>query len=410
MKKASFIFALSLGAIISNVQAQTWFHADSILTHIRYLASDELKGRGTGTEGEKLAADYIVNRFAGWGIQPAGENNSWKQQFEFSTGTHGQGGRTGKAYNVIGFLDNQAAYTIVIGGHYDHLGEGNDGHSLDPHSGGQIHNGADDNASGTAGVLELARYFATNNEKEPFNFVFICFSGEELGLLGSAHFANNPTIDLSKVTCMINMDMIGRLKKDKPVLEVSGIGTAPEWDNLLKKFSSSAMVIQTDSSGVGPSDHSSFYNKGIPVLHFFTGTHSDYHKPGDDVEKINAPGEEAVLMVITGVIAELPDDRKLEYLKTRNPSTSSSTSFKVTLGIMPSYASSTTGLKVEAVLDDKPAFKAGMKDGDVIVKMGKIKVTDIQTYMKALGAFEKGDSTKVIVNRDGKEIKLDVTF
>jgi acetylornithine deacetylase/succinyl-diaminopimelate desuccinylase-like protein len=250
MKKASFILDLTLGTIASNIQAQSWFHADSIKSHIQYLASDELKGRGTGTDGEKLAADYTIKRFSEWGLQPAGENKTWKQEFDFATGTHGQGGRTGKANNVVAYLNNQAAYTIVIGAHYDHLGEGNDGHSLDPHSAGQIHNGADDNASGTAGVLELARYFATNDEKEPFNFLFICFSGEELGLLGSAHFANNPTIDLSKVNCMLNMDMIGRLKKDKPVLEVSGIGTAPEWDKLVSKFSSTAMVIQTDSSGV----------------------------------------------------------------------------------------------------------------------------------------------------------------
>lgn len=410
MKKNTFILSLILGLFTSTIQSQSWFHADSILSHIRYLASEELKGRGTGTEGEKLAADYIINRFAGWGLQPAGENNTWTQSFDFATGTHGLGGRTGKANNVIAFLNNGAPYTVVIGGHYDHLGEGNDGHSLDPHSAGQIHNGADDNASGTAGVLELARYFSKNDEKEPFNFLFICFSGEELGLLGSAHYVNNPTIDLNTITCMINMDMVGRLNKDKPELQVSGIGTAPEWDKLVSKFSSGAMAIRTDSAGVGPSDHSSFYNKGIPVLHFFTGTHGDYHKPGDDVEKINAPGEEAVLMVITGVVAGLPSDRKLEYLKTRNPSTSSTTSFKVTLGIMPSYASSTTGLKVEAVLDDKPAFKAGMKDGDVIVKMGKMKVTDIQSYMKALAAFKKGDTTKVIVKRDGKEVKLEVTF
>jgi len=410
MKKIVFVFGCLTTFINLDLTAQNWFHADSILHHIGYLASEELNGRGTGTEGEALAANYIISHFNSWGLNPSGDNGTWKQSFEFSAGMHGQGGRSGKANNVIGYLDNQAQFTVVIGGHYDHLGDGNDGHSLDPHSAGQVHNGADDNASGTAGVLELARYFATNDEKEPFNFLFMCYSGEELGLLGSAHFVNNPTIDLSKITCMINMDMIGRLKKDKPVLVVSGIGTAPEWDKLLSKFSSTAMVIQKDSSGVGPSDHSSFYNKGIPVLHFFTGTHSDYHKPSDDIEKINAPGEEAVLMVITGVIAGLPVDRKLAFLKTRNTSMAGSTSFKVTLGIMPSYAESTTGLKVEAVLDDKAAFKAGMKDGDVIVKMGKVKVTDIQTYMKGLGQYKKGDSTTVIVERDGKKIKLDVTF
>ncbi|MEX1189583.1 MAG: M20/M25/M40 family metallo-hydrolase [Bacteroidia bacterium] len=408
MKKVliiSFISFLSL-----QLASQTWFHTDSIMKHISYLASDELEGRGTGTEGEKKAGEYIIKNFKKWEISPVGKSKSYLQEFDFKAGMHGQGGRDGKANNVINYLDNSAKYTVVIGAHYDHLGTGVDGHSLDPHSAGKIHNGADDNASGTAGVLELARYFATNKEKEPFNFLFICFSGEELGLLGSDYFVNNPEIDLKKVTCMINMDMVGRLKKDAPVLEVGGVGTAPEWNDILNKFQSRAMKIQLDSSGVGPSDHTSFYNKDIPVLHFFTGTHADYHKPEDDVEKINAPGEEAVLMVISGVIAQLPTDRKLEFLKTRNISMNSSTSFKVTLGIMPSYAGEVDGLKVEAVLDEKPASKAGMEDGDIIINMGDMKIHDIQDYMKALGTFEKGQTTKVKVLRNDKPVELNVTF
>jgi len=398
--------ALFLGL---NAQAQNWFHADTIQKHINYLASDELEGRGTGTKGEEKAAEYIINQFVKYNLKPGAGTNSWKQEFEFKAGTHGTG-RAGKANNVIGFLDNGAPYTVVIGAHYDHLGKGEDGHSLDGHAEGKIHNGADDNASGTAGVIELARFFATNNEQEKFNFLFICFSGEELGLLGSEYFANHPSIQLETITCMMNMDMVGRLKKDKPVLEVSGIGTAPEWKSMLTRFKSAAMEIQMDSAGVGPSDHTSFYNKGIPVLHFFTGTHSDYHKPGDDADKINAAGEEAVLLVISGVIAQLPTDRKLEFLKTRNPSMDNSTSFKVTLGIMPSYAGGTDGLKVEAVLDNKPALKAGMKDGDVIINMGDMEIKDIQDYMKALGKFEKGQTTTVIVNRSGEKVSLAVTF
>lgn len=409
MRNLSLIISL-LGTLSLTMNAQAWFHADSIMSHITYLASDELEGRGTGTPGEEKAAEYIISKFKTWNIAPAGDNNSYLQEFAFEAGMHGKGGRTGKANNVAGFLDNSADYTVIIGAHYDHLGKGEDGHSLDPHAKGQIHNGADDNASGTAGVLELARFFAMNNETEPFNFLFICFSGEELGLLGSEYYANNPTINLEDATCMLNMDMVGRLKKDNPVLEVSGVGTAPEWNNILEKFQSGAMKIQMDSAGVGPSDHSSFYNKQIPVLHFFTGTHTDYHKPGDDTEKINPAGEEAVLMVMSGVIAQLPTDRKLEFLKTRNPSMGSTSSFKVTLGIMPSYAGGVDGLKVEAVLDDKPAMKAGMKDGDVITQMGKIKIHDIQDYMKALGEYEKGDTIDIEVLRDKKKVKLKATF
>ena len=402
-----YLFAcLVLG---TSANAQAWFHADSIQKHINYLASDNLEGRGTGTKGEELAAQYIIDQFYKYKLKPGAGESSWKQEFEFKAGTHGTG-RAGKANNVIGFLDNEAPYTIVIGAHYDHLGKGEDGHSLDGHAEGKIHNGADDNASGTAGVIELARFFATNKEKEKFNFLFICFSGEELGLLGSEYFANHPSIKLETVTCMMNMDMVGRLKKDKPVLEVSGIGTAPEWKAMLSRFISQAMDIQMDSAGVGPSDHTSFYNKGIPVLHFFTGTHADYHKPSDDTDKINATGEEAVLLVIAGVIAQLPSDRKLEFLKTRNPSMNNTTSFKVTLGIMPSYAGGTEGLKVEAVLDNKPAMKAGMKDGDIIIKMGNQEIKDIQDYMKALGKFEKGQTAPVSVKRGDEILILDVTF
>ncbi|MCB0819985.1 MAG: M20/M25/M40 family metallo-hydrolase [Bacteroidetes bacterium] len=408
MKK--FILTLSVFTASQGFTgAQTWFHADSIQKHINYLASDELEGRGTGTTGEERAASYIINEFKSFNLEPGAGGINWKQEFDFKAGTHGTG-REGKANNVIGFLDNEAPFTIVIGAHYDHLGKGEDGHSLDAHAEGKIHNGADDNASGTAGVIELARFFAKNSEKEKFNFLFICFSGEELGLLGSEYFANHPTINLENVTCMINMDMVGRLKKDNPVLEVSGVGTAPEWQAMLQKFSSKAMEIKLDSAGVGPSDHTSFYNKNIPVLHFFTGTHSDYHKPEDDADKINAKGEEAVLLVISGVIARLPADRKLEFLKTRNPSMDSSTSFKVTLGIMPSYAGGTDGLKAEAVLDNKPAMKAGMKDGDIVIKMGDMDIHDIQDYMKALGKFEKGQTTTVVVNRNGEKVSLEVTF
>ncbi|MFM2286273.1 MAG: hypothetical protein RLZZ543_1770, partial [Bacteroidota bacterium] len=376
MKKSLLLLA-AFGAL--QVHAQDWFAPTKVMKHIEVLASDSLRGRGTGTADEEKAAEYVIRQFKQYGLTAQGEKGSWKQEFDFNAGMHGKGGRSGKANNVIGYLDNKAATTIIIGAHMDHLGDGSDGHSLDPHAKGEIHNGADDNASGTAGVIELARFYATNSEKEKFNFLFICFSGEELGLLGSEYFANHPTIDLSKVNCMINMDMIGRLKTDKPVLEVSGVGTAKEWLPLVKSFSSAAMEIKTDSAGVGPSDHTSFYNKQIPVLHFFTGTHADYHKPSDDIEKINAQGEEAVLMVISGVIAKLPAS-KMEFLKTRNPSMGSSASFKVTLGIMPSYADDSGGLKAEAVLDGKPAFKAGMKDGDIINQIGEYKVTGIQTY------------------------------
>jgi len=396
--------------VLFDLPAQEWFSQKEITDHISVLASDSLGGRATGTSYETKAANYIITQFKKAGLTPKG-TNGFLQEFPFKNSTsHGAAGRSGNANNVIGYLDNSAPLTIIIGAHYDHLGTGEDGNSLDGHADGKIHNGADDNASGVAGVIELADYYSKNKEKEPFNFLFICFSGEELGLFGSAWFVDHPVIDFATVNCMINMDMIGRLNKEKPVLTISGTGTAKEFEPLVKSFSSAAMEINSDSAGVGPSDHTSFYNKGIPALHFFTGTHIDYHKPSDDIEKINAAGEEAVLLVISGTIAQLPVKEKLAFLKTRNPSMGGTPAFKVTLGIMPSYSGNENGLKVEAVLDGKAAFKAGMKDGDVIIQMGEQKVTDIQTYMEGLGKFNKGDKVTVIVRRGNENVILNAEF
>ena len=408
MKRFLIIGSIVICALQSNAQA--FMSTERLFKHIQILSSDSMQGRGTGTTGEKMAAEYISKQFAELKLTPRGDNNTWFQEFDFQVSSHGAKGRAGKARNVVAFLDNGASQTIVIGGHYDHLGMGDDGGSLDAHSAGQIHNGADDNASGTAGVIELATYYAGNTEKEPFNFLFICFSGEELGLFGSVHYCNNPTIDLSSVQCMINMDMIGRLNKEKAVLTISGAGTAAEFIPILEKFRSKAMDLQLDSAGVGPSDHTSFYNKQVPALHFFTGTHTDYHKPSDDYDKINAPGTEVVLTVIAGFISRLPQDRKIAFLKTRNPSNGNTPAFKVTLGIMPSYANSVDGMKVEAVLDGKTGMKIGMKDGDVITAIGDYSVKEIQTYMEALSKFKKGDKSTVKIRRGTEEMLLPVEF
>ena len=210
-------------------------------------------------------------------LLPRGDNYSYFQSFPFRSGVHGNG-KEGIARNVIGFIDNNTKNTIVIGAHYDHLGLGHNGGSLDANPEDKIHNGADDNASGTAGVIELARYFQNNKIQEKNNLLFICFSGEELGLFGSKYFTEHPTVDSAHFNYMINLDMIGRLDSAGSVA-VSGTGTSPVWETLLKELSGGSLSIKTDSAGMGPSDHSSFYLKKIPALHFFTGSHSDYHKP-----------------------------------------------------------------------------------------------------------------------------------
>lgn len=377
-----------------------------IKSHITILAADDMEGRFSGSEGERKALEYIEKEFKALKLIPKGEQG-FQQPFPFKAGVHGTGEES-KAHNVIAYLDNQADKTIIIGAHYDHLGLGDNGSSLDANPKGKIHNGADDNASGVAGVLELARYFSQNKVKEKNNFLFICFSGEEMGLFGSKYFTEHPTLDLSTVTYMINMDMIGRLPDNKTI-SVSGTGTSPVWEPLLKNIST-PLTIKTDSSGVGPSDHASFYLKNIPALHFFTGSHSDYHKPSDDSEKINYAGEKEVLELIVAVIEKLEAAPKLTFLTTKQKTMSTQSSFKVTLGVMPSYTSDLPGLLVDGVTDGRPAQKAGIQTGDVIIQIGDLEIKDINDYMGALGKFEKGQTVPVKVKRKAETLTLQVTF
>lgn len=407
MKTTPLLF-ITVFSLLSLQCTGQGFDAGRIRQHIRTLASDSLEGRGTGTAGEKLAIAYITDQFKKIGLQPKGDGNGYTQKFTFKSGVHGTGSE-GTSYNVVGYLDNKAPVTIIIGGHYDHLGLGMESGSLDANPQGKIHNGADDNGSGTSGVIELARFYQSNKIKEKTNFLFICFSGEELGLLGSKYFADHPTIDLSSVNFMINMDMIGRLDP-KNGLSVSGSGTSALWEPVLKKLSSTDAPIKTDSSGMGPSDHTSFYLKNIPVLHFFTGSHSDYHKPSDDWDKINYDGEVTVLKLIVEVIRQAEAQPRLTFLTTKNKSLGGSRSFKVTMGVMPSYSSSEAGLKVDGVSDGKPASKAGILAGDLIIQIGEYKIKDIQAYMETLGKFEKGQSTTVKLMRNGEEKVLNITF
>ena len=398
-----FFFMASL-----SVSCAQEFKTENLKKHIETLASDAFEGRGSGTDGEEKAAVYIESQFKKLKLKPLGDKNSYRQAFSFKGGTHGTGSEI-KTKNIVGYLDNQAANTIIIGAHFDHLGLGNDGSSLDANPQGKVHNGADDNASGVAAVLELARYFQSNKVKEKSNILFICFSGEEFGLHGSKYFAEHPTIKISKVNYMINLDMVGRFEEAKGI-SVSGSGTSPVWETLLKNLSTDKMIIKTDSSGTGPSDHTSFYLKDIPVLHFFTGSHNDYHKPSDDADKINYVGEVSVLKLIADVINAEVTQPKLAFLKTKSKSMGGTRSFKVAMGVMPSYSSSEDGLKVDGVSEGKPARKAGILTGDLITQIGDYTVKDVQTYMDALNKFEKGQTVPVKLKRGDKELIINLTF
>jgi len=315
-----------------------------------------------------------------------------------------------RGHNVIGFINNKAENTVVIGAHYDHLGYG-DSHSLyrgEP----AIHNGADDNASGISLMLELASLLKKSKFKNN-NYLFIAFSGEELGLYGSSYFTKSGLMDKYKINYMLNMDMVGRLDPTENVLIVNGVGTSPVWKDVLAqvKFGPDTTYrVKTTESGIGPSDHTSFYFKDVPAIHFFSGTHNDYHKPTDDWEKINTNGMRLIGDYMMNIVAQLNSKGKIAFTKTKDDSQSNKVSFKVTLGVVPDYAYEGEGLRVDGVTDGKPANLAGIIAGDIIIQMNEIKIKDIYAYMGALGKFKKGEVVKVTLRRGKEEKVLDVKF
>lgn len=538
--------------IVSGVNAQRLKKTDkAILTnlqaHIAYLADDKLEGRRAGSNGEKLAGEYISKQFAAAGLQPKGPGNSWFQPFEINEGRQVKssslfiindndlklntdyfplafspnasveaavstalaekgvpwfqdlrnllednkdnphydleaaikdkvskaaakgatalvlfntssikdnlkfngkdraaaaaipvlyltpkavnsylkdesgtydvkirvdiGDKTRTGQNVIGYIDNGAPQTIVLGAHYDHLGLGEDDNSMSPEAKNQIHNGADDNASGTAALIELARLLKVSKNKNN-NYLFIAFSAEELGLNGSKFFTQQPTIDIKSVNYMINMDMVGRLNDSSKVLTVGGYGTSPVWGELFSSMStkSNPLTFKFDSSGTGPSDHTSFYRMDVPVLFFFTGLHTDYHKPSDDFNKINYNGELLVIKCIENIITAANAKGKLAFSKTREAQTSSSARFSVSLGIMPDYTFTGAGVRADGISDNRPAQKAGIKAGDVIIQLGEHSISSMESYMQALSRYKKGDSTTVKFKRGNDTLEGKVTF
>lgn len=537
-----FLILISAGATAQRLKKADKEVIENLKKEITFLSSDKLQGRRTGTEGEKLAYEYLSNKFEKAGLAPKGDNHSYIQAFEINEGklvlpsTHliindtaletgkdffplifsgegtakgdvspafkekgmpwfwdikdaldenqnnphfdiqeairnkaldiekkgasalitynsgnkddelkfegkskidqiqipviylskeiatkylsdnaanltvdlqtALGDKTRTGHNVIGYLDNGAAHTIILGAHYDHLGMGEDNNALD-RGNHEVHNGADDNASGTAAMIELAKEVKDSKFKSN-NYLFICFSGEELGLLGSKYFTENPTVPLSTVDYMINCDMIGRLNDNTNAITIGGYGTSPEWSRILPA-KTKTLTIKFDSSGIGPSDHTSFYLQNIPVLFFFTGMEKDYHKATDDADKINFVGEFRVIQYIEDILKETNNDQKIAFSKTREPKMGMS-HFTVTLGFMPDYSYSGNGVKADAIIDGKIAQKIGMKEGDVITRLGDYPVNDLNSYMAVLGKFKKGDVTKVTVMRGNDEMNFDVVF
>ena len=378
---------------------------------VEYLSSDQLEGRSTGSKGANLAGKYIKNRFKELSIKPMGEDKK-KKKFSFKPKAHPHEKITVSdsiiensitANNVIGFINNNSDNTVVIGAHYDHLGYGGEG-SLYRDSDIKIHNGADDNASGVSLMLDLAAKLKDNINN---NYLFIAFSGEELGLLGSNFFVKNSTINIKSINYMINMDMVGRLNTDN-TLAVYGLGTSPIFKQTIKSNNQNFKIIENES-GIGPSDHTSFYLSDIPVLHFFTGQHSDYHKPSDDSNLINYKGMNLISNFIYTIISDLNDNGKLPFRETKNES-QEVPRFKVSLGVIPDYLYDGKGMRIDGVSQGRPAEKAGFQKGDIVIKLGDEDITDMMSYMKALSKYKKGDKAEVQISRKNKLSIKKITF
>lgn len=410
---ASFFILAACGISQKALIKKGELEDNTLYNDISFLANDSLEGREIGTKGEEIAATYIAKRFKEIGLDPKGDEYSYFQQFSRKTKAHphdtGFSGKEVIGRNVLGYIDNSKENTIVIGAHYDHLGWGEEGSLHAAHGGEaekQIHNGADDNASGVASLLKIAQ--ALKNKALNNNVLFIAFTGEEKGLWGSNYFVKNATIKVKEVNFMVNMDMVGRLDKERR-LAIYGVGTSPAFIPTIESIKKPIFQMKYDSSGVGPSDHTSFYLEDIPVLHFFTGQHQDYHKPTDDTEFINFQGLEDVTVFIIKAIDLLDKRGKLIFEKTKDKD-NKARSFNVTLGVIPDYLYDGNGLKIDGVKPDRPADKGGIMKGDILTKMGEKDINSMNDYMDALTIFKSGETIPVSIKRESKDIMLSITF
>lgn len=368
---------------------------------VRYLADDALGGRLAGSAGERCAAAYIAWRMAQAGLAPGGAS-TWYSDVPLASVVNPHA-PVGTGRNVIGVLEagDADAPVVVIGAHYDHLGMGDFG-SLSSDS--AIHNGADDNASGVAALLAVAEELA--DDRPDANVVFIAFTGEESGLLGSARYVAEPSVPLERMVAMINMDMVGRLR-DQPLI-VNGVGTAEEWDVLVREAAAEAGIpIAPSPDGYGPSDHTSFYARDIPVLHLFTNVHGEYHKPEDDWQLIDFDGIERVAGMVAEIVDEMEDDR-LTLIRQAPPAPAAGAASRTWLGTVPDFAPVDHGVKLSGVSAGSPAEEAGFRAGDIVVRVGEFEIGDLYALTDALRAHQPGDVVEVTVLRDGTEVTRSV--
>jgi hypothetical protein len=408
MSRLAFVGAcVGLMALAGRLAAQNLVEPPRLLDDIKFLTEDWLQGRATGSPGADSAATYLARRFSEVGLQPAA--GGWFQSFTIGRDAPllrtGKGGLVGK--NVIGILPGRDPVlrnqTVILGAHYDHLGLGGFG-SLDPDSAGRVHNGADDNASGIAGLIQVAARLAASPPAR--TVVFIAFSGEELGLLGSAHYVKEPIYPLDGTLAMINLDMVGRLRAGR--LIVYGAKTAKEFPALLDSLNWYAgLDIKAQGDGYGPSDQSSFYAAKRPVLHLFTDLHEDYHRTTDDWPKINLDGLKRVADFALGLVTALANRRgPLTFvdvpaslpLQAAAP-TITTPGYGAYLGTVPDMTISQGGVRLVGVRTGSPAEKAGLRGDDIITRIGKTETPDLQAMTDALRSYRPGETVEIVVRR-----------
>lgn len=385
-----------------------------IAADLSYLAADEREGRGLGSPGLDSAARYIADQMARAGLSPGGTQGYFQEFAVDSTApavAHA-GIRTRSAKNVIGILPGQgrlAGQAVVVGAHYDHLGRGGFG-SLEPESTGVVHNGADDNASGTAALLELARKLATGPDSPRRTVVFVAFSGEELGLLGSAYYVQHPAIPIESTYAMINFDMVGRMRDRR--VTVFGTETAREFPSLLDSLARlTGLELVGSGDGFGRSDQTSFFAANIPVLHFFTGVHQDYHRTTDDVDKIDVDGL-ARIAELGALVARALATREgpLTFVPGERQPVISGSGYGAYLGTVPDMTESPGGVRLSGVRAGSPAEQAGLRPGDILVGLGNYQIADLYDMTNALRAYQPGDTVTLRVIRDGKPIELEAVL
>ena len=411
MKTVFPVLFLSLLFLVSCDEIETEETPEDFLReHITWLAAEERGGRLAGTIDEAEAANYISDHFLQYGLEPAGDRGTYIQQFTLEGPmVQAMELEARVSRNVVGVIEGEEFPDrfIVIGAHYDGQGMGG-AISMNMNVDPSLHYSADDNASGTASLFYLAKEFA---EERPQNSILmISFAGEELGLIGSKHFVDEMEIASDSVMAMINLDMIGRMNENE--LNIFGTGTSSKWEEILSSVETDSLQITTSAGGMGASDHASFYQADIPVLHYYTGTHDQYHRETDTADLINYTGMKLVLSHVEGVIRTIDSmsSSEMDFVESTDQRSVTRMRDGVTLGVMPDYAYSEDGFRIDEVRPEGPASDAGFEDGDIIIGMDGQEIGDIYDYMEVLNDFESGDTISITILRDDEEMELEVTF